>query len=89
MNDWALVLFDRRVSPIQVAVMSAFDWIGEPFSPSQFFAMYDEDAPTLTNVSYHMRALENFGLLRVVDTRMVRGAVEVTYWPTLAPLQVP
>lgn len=62
--------------------MSAFEWIGEPFSPSQFFAMYDEAVPTLPNVSYHMRALEKFGLLKVIDTRMVGGAIEVTYWTT-------
>jgi hypothetical protein len=79
MSHWATTLFDRRVSPIQVAVMSAAEWVNEPFSPSQFVAMNDGDLATLTNVSYHMRKLESYGLLEVVEVKHVRGAAEILY----------
>ena len=81
MNDWAVVLFDHFVHPVQVAIMEAFDWIEEPFSPSQFFEMKGDVSLTLSNASYHFRALEQYGVLAVAELRPVRGAIEVIYQP--------
>ena len=74
-----MALFDHFVHPVQVGIMEAFEWIGEPFSPSQFVAMSDEATPVVSNASYHFRALEEYGLLTIVEVRHVRGAGEVIY----------
>ncbi|HTR75137.1 MAG TPA: hypothetical protein VMH33_07740 [Solirubrobacterales bacterium] len=80
MSNWALALFDRSVHPTQVAVMEAFDWIGKPFSPVQFAEMGDP-LMQVNRVAYHMRALAAIGLIEVVNTRRVRGAIETIYAP--------
>jgi hypothetical protein len=81
LTDWYVALFDRFVHPVQVGIMEAFDWIAEPFSPSQFVAMWDGSPPVVSNASYHFRALERYGVLTVVEVRSVRGAGEVIYRP--------
>jgi hypothetical protein len=82
MNDWAVALFDDFVHPIQVAIMEAFDWIGEPLSPTKFAAMSgDEDPIPVTKASHHFRVLNTYGLLKIVELRPVRGATEVIYTP--------
>lgn len=83
MIDWYVALFDHFVHPIQVAIMESFDWVGEPLSPSQFAAMSGEDEPIpVTKASYHFRALEQYGVLKVIEVRPIRGAGEVIYLPT-------
>jgi hypothetical protein len=81
-DDWALVLFDRMVHPLQVGIMEAFDWMGEPLSPSLFVALNRRHCFDVRTVSYHFRALEEYGLLELVEIRRVRGAHEVMYAPT-------
>ena len=53
MDDWALVLFDRMVHPLQVGIMEAFDWIGEPLSPSLFVALNRGHSLDVRTVSHH------------------------------------
>ena len=60
MTDWPQVLFNNRAHPTQVAVMEAFDWIEEPFSPVQFTAM-GGPGMEVSRVAYHMRALAKIG----------------------------
>jgi hypothetical protein len=77
--DWA-ALIDAEVHPAKIAIVEAFDWIGEPFSASQLVAMGGPSVG-MNAASYHMRALAKNGLLRPVEVRPVRGASEVIYAP--------
>lgn len=78
--DWA-VLVSRVVHPAQVAIVESLLWIGHPLSASDLRYIFDEpDRHYLSIVSYHLRKLEEFGILQETGTRPVRGAVETFYF---------
>jgi Helix-turn-helix domain len=78
--DWA-VLVSRVVHPVQVAIVEALLWISHPLSASDLRDIFDEPSlHYLSIVSYHLRKLEEFGVLRETGTRPVRGAVETFYF---------
>lgn len=80
--DWAE--FTRLVHPMQVAIVEALLWIGQPLSAKDFsllFAGQIEHAVAKTSfMSYHVRALAKAGLLELYGTESVRGAVRRLYF---------
>ena len=64
--------------PVQIAIVEALRWIGEPLSPVVLVAVF-EDEIGLNYVSYHCRRLIAAGVLAEVGGRQVRGAYEHHY----------
>jgi hypothetical protein len=80
--DWTR--FTLLVHPIQVAIVEAFLWIGQPLSAKDFSQMFADQigqAATGTSyMSYHVRELAKVGVLEARGTESVRGAVRRFYF---------
>lgn len=80
--DWAE--FTRLVHPMQVAIVEALLWIGQPLSAKDFSLLFEgeiQQAAVKTSfMSYHVRALARAGLLELLGTESVRGAVRKFYF---------
>jgi hypothetical protein len=74
---WA-ALAARLLHPIQLQILEAMHWIGQPLSTSQLVQVFDEER-TLPIVAYHVRRLTAMGALRPAGRRKVRGTVEKFY----------
>lgn len=76
--------FTRLVHPMQVAIVEALLWIGQPLSAKDFSLLFEgqiEHAAAKTSfMSYHVRALAKVGLLELHGTESVRGAVRKSYF---------
>jgi hypothetical protein len=75
-------LVSRVLHPIQVLVVEALHWAGGPLAPSDI-ARFSNGEYTVNLVGYHMRALEELGVVQLLDTEPVRGATRHNY--VLAP----
>ncbi len=76
---WDL-LIPHSVHPTKVAIIEAMAYLREPLSASQLTKLFgDKGKIDLAHVSYHVVALADVGVLRVVRKRHVRGAVETFY----------
>lgn len=68
---------------MQVAIVEAFLWIGEPLSAKDFSQMFagqiDRSATGTSYMSYHVRQLAKVGVLEPDGTETVRGAVRRFY----------
>src|ERR1700709_2256059 len=63
-------LVARIVHPLQVAIIEALLWIGQPLSPTELAKSFDE--PTghyLALVSYHVTHLKKMGVLVPIGIR--------------------
>jgi hypothetical protein len=78
-SPWT-TLIPHVVHPAKVAVIEALGWMEEPVSSSEFVALFDSDEFYLSLVSYHIRQLVKFGVLRSVRSRQRRGAIETYYY---------
>jgi hypothetical protein len=67
-----------NVHPTQVLITEAMEWIGEPVSPALLTTVFG-DGFDVGHVGYHVRKLAEAGVLTMVDTRPVRGALEHFY----------
>lgn len=73
-------LVPRLLDPVKVAILEALLWVEQPLSATEISRLFGEhDKRQLSQVSYHMRSLAGRGILKVHDTRQVRGAVECFY----------
>ena len=75
-------LVSRVMHPIQVAVIEAMLWVGLPLAPSDLCPMFENEYSP-SHVAYHAKALAERGVLVLVDTEPVRGAIRHNY--LLAP----
>ena len=73
-------LIPHVVHPAKVAVIEALGWMQEPVSSSEFVALFDCDEFYLSLLSYHIRQLVKFGVIRSVRSRQRRGAIETYYY---------
>lgn len=64
--------------PIQVLMLESMVWIGTPISPVDVAHMCDGQY-TLSLIGYHAKALAERGVIEVIDTESVRGAVRHLY----------
>jgi hypothetical protein len=74
---WDL-LVSRILHPAQVAAIEAFLWVGRPLSPSELAAIFEEHW-SIPVLGYHTQALIKLGVLEMVDTEPVRGAMKHIY----------
>lgn len=84
--EWARL--SRLIHPMQVAVVEALLWIGEPLSAKDFSQIFAEDIgrPNATSyLSYHVRELAKAEVLEARGTESVRGAVRRFYFPIMGP----
>jgi predicted ArsR family transcriptional regulator len=84
----------RKKPPTQQEVLEAFDRLGHPLRARVLLMMIDSAGPlspreaaealgaTLGTVSYHFRARHDGGLVRLVHTGQVRGAISHHYAAT-------
>lgn len=78
--DWSWDgLVPHLIHPTKVKVIEAMLWIGRPLSAADLEKVFDGD-PGLGVISYHLKRLARPGILELVGTRQVRGAVESFYW---------
>lgn len=68
-------LVPHIVHPVKVPIIEALQWIRRPLSASLIEHMVSDEF-SISNISYHMRALASVGVLTLVGTRQVRGATE-------------
>lgn len=81
--NWS-ALVPRTVHPVQVAIIEAMEWIGEPVSATELRDMFQEpEVHYLSLIAYHMGKLADLGAVEKVGHRPVRGARETFYF--LAP----
>lgn len=73
--DWSS-LVPRLVHPLKVSIVEALQWIGEPLSATDLAKLFDDDAVSLSHVSYHLVSLAKTGALTKVRQRQVRGTTE-------------
>ena len=75
MSDIPSVDAAKAVShPIRLQILETLD--GKPRSPQSLAAELDE---RLTNLSYHVKVLEQLGAIELTGTRSVGGAIEHFY----------
>ena len=81
---WEPLLF-RAIHPIKVALIEAMLWIELPLSASDVARMFDEEAYDydVSLISHHAKVLADQGVLALVDTQPVRGAIKHNF--VLAP----
>lgn len=78
--DWA-ALVPLTVHPLQVTIIEAMEWIGEPVSATELTDMFQEpEGHYLSLVSYHMGKLVKLGAVEQTGHRPVRGARETFYF---------
>lgn len=78
--DWARLT--TLIHPMQVAVVEAVLWIGQPLSAKDFSQMFADEigrANATSYMSYHVRELAKVGVLEQTGTESVRGAVRRFY----------
>jgi Helix-turn-helix domain len=76
--DWS-GLVALTVHPVKVAIVEAFLWIERPLSATELRELFDR-RNSVSPLSYHLRTLAELGVLREVDTRQVRGAIQRLYF---------
>lgn len=80
--DWSL-LVPRTIHEVQVAIIEAMEWIGQPLAPSELVHVIGEVGDEkfgLSHVSYHMVKLAELGAVKIVKAEPVRGAEKHYYW---------
>lgn len=75
--DWETALFGL-LHPSQVAIVEALYRIEEPLSPVLMVEVMD-GRESLNNLAYHVRRLQDRGVIEEVGYRPARGAVEHLY----------
>ncbi len=85
--DWS-TLVPLLVHPTKVAIIEALAWVEEPASPTDLTRMFGEGERKdqyLSLIAYHAAKLQEIGVIEVVRTRPVRGALEKFYALTSQP----
>jgi hypothetical protein len=81
--NWA-ALVPQTIHPVQVAIIEAMEWVGEPLSATLLQEMFDDpERCYLSILSYHMGKLARWRAVEPIRHRHVRGARETFYF--LAP----
>lgn len=75
--DWSF-LVPKVVHPIRVGIIEALRHLQIPLSATDLTHIFD-GRHDLSNVSYHLTSLAEFGVVKKVRTRRVRGATETFY----------
>jgi hypothetical protein len=76
--DWDL-FFEISVHPTHVEILSAMEWIDEPLSPAALTKVLERYRKGVGHLVYHLRRLDEHGLVRLSATRSVRGSTEHFY----------
>lgn len=76
--DWA-ALAARLLHPTQVAIIEAHRYVGGRLSSVELIRLFGPEAPPLSSLAYHTRALVAHGVLEDAGGRQVRGAREHYY----------
>lgn len=77
LEDWGNPeLFQAMSHPLRVQILGDLSLPGARLAPSDFSEKVNRP---LSNVSYHFRELEKFGIIEVVEEQKVRGSVKHTY----------
>jgi hypothetical protein len=72
-------LIARLLHPLQVQIIEAMWWIGQPLSASQLVQVFCKEQ-RLSAVSYHVQRLADIGALRPSGQRRpTRGSIEKFY----------
>lgn len=69
---WDL-LVPRLVNPAKVIIIEAMPWIDRPLSATELEQISGRD-PGLQTLSYHLKNLEELGVLKVTAKRKARGS---------------
>lgn len=75
-------LVSRKIHPVQVLMIEALVWVELPLAPADV-ARFSNGQYTVSLVGYHAKALEDRGIIELLDTEAVRGATRHNY--VLAP----
>jgi hypothetical protein len=81
--DWEAMVA-QVIHPAKVAIIEALAWIGRPLSPSLMAEIFSESDLYLSLIAYHVKGLADMGLLEIVTTKPVRGALERFYFFPIA-----
>jgi hypothetical protein len=76
--DWSL-LVPHVVHPLQVAVIEALLWIGQPLSSADLEKVFGLKF-NVSLLAYHVRKLAETGVLVPIRSRQRRGATETFYF---------
>jgi hypothetical protein len=77
-NGFWEALAVRLLHPIQLQIIEAMRWIGQPLSASELVQIFSGEY-SLATVAYHVRRLVALGALKLALQRPVRGTVEKFY----------
>lgn len=79
-----LALVPLVINPIQLAIIEALTWINRPLSATQLThalnGLGGKKGTYPGLMSYHLRALMDFGVLEIARTRSVRGTTETFFF---------
>jgi Helix-turn-helix domain len=78
--DWE-ALIPIVINPTKVQIIEAMRWIDLPMSATELERVLDKTIG-LSSLSYHVKSLAKWGVLRPVRKRKVRGAKETFYFFT-------
>jgi DNA-binding transcriptional ArsR family regulator len=79
--DLAWTVLVSLVHPLKVAIIEALHYIGRPMSASDFNNLFGRSKSTLSDVSYHVRALAKDKVVEMVAERDgLRGPKEKFYF---------
>lgn len=76
---WA-ALVPLVIHPAKVATIEAMRWMEQPLSSNDLVELFSSEDLYLSLVAYHVRQLAKFGVIRRVDSRQRRGAIETFYY---------
>ena len=78
--DWD-ALIPHAINPTKILIIEAMQWIERPLSASDLQRVFDGRIG-LSTVSYHLKSLGKWRVVRRVRKRQVRGAMESHYFFT-------
>jgi hypothetical protein len=74
---WA-ALVARVLHPVDVQIVEAFRWIGEPLSAGDLAQIFDEELPWIL-LGRHLRRLERLAAVELEETPTTRNIMDIRY----------
>jgi len=76
--DWS-TLVARKINPVQVLIIEALAWIGQPLSATELASVLEGDC-YVENLTYHLKRLREIGAIRVSRREPSLGGRTKTFY---------
>lgn len=77
-------LVARVLHPVDVQIIEALQWIGEPLSASDLTQLFEKNV-SRARVCHHMRRLTRLRAVQLAETPTMQNAIDISYRLAGAP----